>query len=200
MSCAMALGVVSLAVALALPGVRRRAPWLAGAVILGAALPSSTIDPQSWSASVAWGLLAGFSGTLVVIDLENRTLPREISLTGAVLLLAFLFFAPAPPTGGVWMMALGAASMTLITAVLRAASRGALGVGDVFLAPLLGAALGWIEPWLVLVAWVATALAGGVVITGLLMAGRVTRQASVPYGPFMVFGTYAALILSGRGT
>lgn len=197
LSGAVALLVVCAAIALALPGLRNRVPWVIGVSVLGAVLFTAVIEPSSWSASVAWGVFAGFGGTLVAIDLETRTLPREISLAGAVLVAVFLVFSPTPPSGGMWSMALGAGLMTLITALLVLVSRGALGLGDLFLSPLLGTALGWVDPWLVVLAWLVTALAGGAVIAFLLVSGRVRPGTAVPYGPFMVFGTFVVLALGG---
>ena len=196
-STSAALLVVSLAALLSLPGTRRHVIWLLMGAAVGAGALSVTVGPHSWTTSLAWGAFAGFSATLVAIDLATRTLPREISLLGFVLVAGFLLFSPAPSSGGVLTMLVGAVMMTAITALLVFISRGALGVGDLFLSPMLGAALGWIDPWLVVVAWLVTAVTGGVVIAGLIVSRRVSARSKVPYGPFMVAGTFAVLALGG---
>lgn len=179
-----------------LPGMRR---WLR------AALPSSVIIAialaavgggsisSSWPASLGWGVITGVLVVQVTIDLTARVLPREVSYFGV--LVAGPLLAVAPASGGLAGMAVGAAAMTAIALLLFVLARGALGVGDVHLSPLLGMSLGWIDPWLVMVAWVVTAAAGAVVILVLLASGRVGRSTRVPYGPFMVAGTVVAAVI-----
>ena len=183
-----------------LPGMRR---WLRAALpasmvaaIALVAMGNGSTSP-SWPASLGWGVVAGVLFVQVTIDLSVRALPREVSYLGV--LVAGPLLAVAPSSGGLVGMVVGAAAMTVITIVLFVLARGSLGVGDVHLSPLLGMSLGWIDPWLVPVAWVVTAATGAAVILALLAVGRIGRSTRVPYGPFMVAGTLiAALIGLGR--
>lgn len=131
---------------------------------------------------------------LVAIDVATRRLPRVLSHAGLAIVLPPLLAAPRPG-GDAWGPVRGAAAMLAIAVVLRVASRGALGLGDVHAAPLLGAVIGWFDPGRVATAWGGAALAGGAAAIGVLVAGR-GRAARVPYGPALVAGLCAAIVLS----
>jgi hypothetical protein len=55
--------------------------------------------------------------------------------------------------------------------------------------------LGWFDPWVVVSAWVVAALAGGVGAAISLIRGE-PRQSLVAYGPFLILGTAAALVVA----
>jgi leader peptidase (prepilin peptidase) / N-methyltransferase len=198
LSAAVATGV---AVALDLPVVRRRAaPTVVLAVVLGGLLAwAASSLTGSLLVAAGWGVVGAGLAVQVVIDLDTRTLPRQISY--ATLVMAAPLLLAGPPSVGdrALGMVLGAVAMTAITGVLVLASRGALGIGDLHVSPLLGAAVGWVDPWAVVTAWLVTALVGGVTAAALLMARRVDRRAMVPYGPFMVAGTMAAVVFAAFG-
>ena len=88
-------------------------------------------------------VLAFFAAVLValsVIDVRTRRLPNRIVLPAAALVLAAQI-AIAPDRALEWTLgALGAFAFLLAAALLNPAG---LGMGDVKLALLLGAALGW---------------------------------------------------------
>jgi leader peptidase (prepilin peptidase)/N-methyltransferase len=173
-----------------LPGMRR---WLRAGLPVSVALSIALVlvgsgsISWSWPASVGWGVITGVLVVQVSIDLTSRTLPREVSYLGV--LVAGPLLAVAPFTGGLAGMLVGAVAMTAITLMLFVTARGSLGLGDVHLSPLLGMSVGWIDPWLVPVAWLVTAVTGALVILALLAGGRIGRSSKVPYGPFMVAGT-----------
>jgi len=71
---------------------------------------------------------------------------------------------------------------------------GAFGFGDVKLAPVLGAALGWFG-WGPTLVGLMGAFAIGAVVGLVLMVSRILpRMSKVPYGPFMLTGALAGLI------
>jgi leader peptidase (prepilin peptidase) / N-methyltransferase len=127
-------------------------------------------------------------GVLAVIDLDVRLLPNRIVLPAIAGALAWqLAFLPER-FGEAVLAALGAAAFLLLPSLVR---RGAMGMGDVKLAALLGAALG---------APVALALAVGSLaawpVALLLVVRRASvRGATIPFGPFLAFG--AAVVLLG---
>jgi leader peptidase (prepilin peptidase) / N-methyltransferase len=140
----------------------------------------------------AHGLLA--AGLLVVlvglasIDLQARVLPNRIVFpaTGIVLGWQLAFF---PGSAGEWLLAaLGAGFFMLVPSLLRP---GAMGMGDVKLAVLLGAALGRD----VLSALTLGCLAVLPVALWLLVRGRRVRNATVPLGPFLAFGAAVVLLV-----
>ena len=124
---------------------------------------------------------------LATIDIRTRLLPNRIVLPalGAVLLWQFAFFGDRATE---WLLAAGGAAVFLLLPSLLHA--GAMGMGDVKLGALLGAALG---------AAVVPALALGslavlpVSLVLLVRDGRAARRATLPFGPFLAFG--AAVIL-----
>jgi leader peptidase (prepilin peptidase) / N-methyltransferase len=85
---------------------------------------------------------------LTWIDLREQRLPREISYTalvlGAIALTIAALVRGEPER--IWQMALGAGIALAIMGTIHVASRGGMGEGDVRLAPLLGAYLGWLNP------------------------------------------------------
>ena len=141
-------------------------------------------------------LLAGLTAVLVelsAIDLERRLLPNRIVLPTLLLVLAaWLAIDPSRYAESlVW--GTGAGAFLLLPSLYR---RGAVGMGDVKLAALLGAALGHV---------VAAALVIGLCASGafavLLLAtgGRAALRREIPLGPFLAGGAIAAMLLAAPG-
>jgi len=125
---------------------------------------------------------------LAAIDIEHRVLPNRIVLPAAgVVLAAQLAFFPEHATE--WILAPLAAAAFLAAPML--VRRDAMGMGDVKLALLLGAAVGW----KVFVAITLGCLA--ILPFALVLAGRKSlRGATVPFGPFLAFGTLLIMYTS----
>jgi leader peptidase (prepilin peptidase)/N-methyltransferase len=68
-----------------------------------------------------------------------------------------------------------------------------MGFGDVKLAGLVGAMLGWLSYPALLVGAFAAFLLGGVAGIAVLASGRGTGKTPVPFGPFMLAGVAIAL-------
>ena len=138
------------------------------------------------------GVVAAFvAGVLVVlsaIDLEHRILPNRIVLPSAALVLAAQL-ALAPDRGVEWMLAPLAAALLLSLPLV--VNRAAMGLGDVKLALLLGAALGYD---------VFGALALGFILLFPVAVAYVIRNrgaargATLPFGPFLAAGTVLTLL------
>lgn len=146
--------------------------------------------------------LGSLSATLVVlsdIDMRVRRLPREISypaaVLGAVLLTTDAFVRNRADR--VVMVLAGAAAFTAVMLALHVLGRGALGDGDVRVAPLLGSFLGYWSPGLVLVALFVASLSAAIVGVGLMVFRRTGRATTVAFGPFLAVGTVAAIVLGG---
>ena len=136
---------------------------------------------------LAAGVLAALA-VLASIDLQARLLPNVIVLpvTAAVLAWQIAF---VPGRAGEWIVAaLGAGLFVLLPALIRP---GAMGMGDVKLAVLLGAALGRDVLGALTIGFVALLPAA----LWLLVRGHGVRNATVPLGPFLAFG--AAVVLLG---
>jgi leader peptidase (prepilin peptidase)/N-methyltransferase len=145
----------------------------------------------TWKAAVA----AFFCATLVVlsaIDFERKILPDRIVLPAAAVVLAAQV-ALFPERALEWVLAAVAVSAFLFL-VLLAYPRG-MGMGDVKLALLLGAALGKA---------VAVAMAVGMlsalVVSVVILArhGTAGRKVAIPFGPFLALGSVVALFAGER--
>jgi leader peptidase (prepilin peptidase)/N-methyltransferase len=138
---------------------------------------------------------AFFVACLVVlsaIDVERRILPDAIVLPAAAIVLVAQI-ALFPDRALEWVLSALAASGFLFLAVL-AYPRG-MGMGDVKLALLMGAALG--KP--VVVAMMLGMLSALVVAVALLARhGSAARKMAIPFGPFLALGSVAALFAGER--
>ncbi|HSK16354.1 MAG TPA: prepilin peptidase [Gaiellaceae bacterium] len=131
-----------------------------------------------------------FVAVLVVlsaIDFERRILPDKIVLPSFVAVLAAQV-ALHPDRALEWVVASLAASGFLLAALL-AYPKG-MGMGDVKLALLLGAMLGWTVAAGLMVGMVA-ALVPSIVL--LARHGAAARTMGIPFGPFLALGAVVAL-------
>ena len=71
---------------------------------------------------------------------------------------------------------------------------GAMGMGDVKLAGVLGLVLGWLGWGVVLFGGFLGFLLGGVLGIALMVAGKAGRKSKIPFGPFMVAGAFIAVL------
>ena len=129
---------------------------------------------------------------LTAIDLDRRLLPDAIVLpTLALVLILQIAFHPDHTLEWV-LAALAAALLFFIPMIVYPAG---MGMGDVKLAALLGAALG---------KSVAAAIAVGLFAGGafaLLVIAREgvgARKKAIPFGPFLALGGLVVLFLGGR--
>jgi leader peptidase (prepilin peptidase)/N-methyltransferase len=133
-------------------------------------------------------IAAFFCAVLVAvsaIDLEHRIIPNRIVLPATVVVLVANTARDLSPE---WAVAALAASGFLLAAAL--AYPAGMGMGDVKLALLMGAALGKT----VSVALMAGMLAA--MIPGLFMIARhgaKARKMGIPFGPFLALGSIVAL-------
>lgn len=129
---------------------------------------------------------------LAFTDLERRLLPNRLVYPGLVAALALSW---AWPDRG-FVQAIAGAFFGL--AVLGAAyviMRGGLGAGDVKLAALIGAVVGF--PGVAL-ALAIGAVAGGVVAAALLLSRLARRGQYIAYGPFLIAGALVVLLAGDR--
>lgn len=171
--------------------------WTIGVVAMfgSLALASTELADSSWWSPewAIWGLVVGALGVLLAIDVDVQLLPREVSLPVFLIAVVVLSIVEGPADIGRWGPLVGAVVMTAVTGLLRVISRRSLGMGDVLVSPLLGAILGWFDPWAAATAWVVAALSGGIGAAISLVRGE-PRQSLVAYGPFLILGTAVALL------
>lgn len=137
-------------------------------------------------------VLASFLLVLTMIDLEHCLLPDKLTISGLV--VGFAFSALTPGVG--WRSALvgllAAGGSLLLLAVV---SRGGMGGGDIKLAAMIGAWLGW--PQVILAVFLAFVV-GGLAGILLLVTKIKSRKDLIPFGPFLAVGTFIAM-LWGQG-
>jgi len=131
---------------------------------------------------------AVFCASLVVVtatDLEYRVVPNRVVLPASALVLAGM--TAAEPSAEWALAALGASGFLFVAALVNPSG---MGMGDVKLAFLMGAALGRG----VAVAF-AVGLAASLVLTIILFArhGRAARKMAFPFAPFLALGSVVAL-------
>jgi len=120
------------------------------------------------------------------IDLDHHIIPNAITYPGLVLGLLL-----AIPQGRLLEAAastIGAGGVFLLIAVL---SRGGMGGGDVKLAALMGAFLGWPT---IAVGLMLAFLLGAAAGLLLLALRRGTRKTAIPFGPALAVGAVVALL------
>ncbi len=137
-------------------------------------------------------LAAFFAGVLIVlaaIDLEHRIIPNKIVLPATAIVLA-AHIAIEPGRTVELIVAPLAAAVFLFLPNLFTSS--AIGMGDVKLALLLGAGLGWGVIGALLIGFLATVpFAFAMLIRG----GAAARKTMLPLGPFLAFGGLVILIV-----
>ncbi|MBI2854908.1 MAG: prepilin peptidase [Chloroflexi bacterium] len=125
---------------------------------------------------------------LSVIDLEHGIVPPIIVLPITVAAVPAVMLLPPAE----WKSALLGAAVTtgllLLPALLRA---GAIGWGDVKLAPFLGLASGYPQAFLAIL---SAFIMGGIIATTLLALHIVGRKTPIPFVPFLAAGTLVAML------
>lgn len=126
---------------------------------------------------------------LAAIDIEHRVLPNRIVLPATVVLLALqLILFPGDYLQ--WLLAgLAAAAFLAVPLIFR---RDAMGMGDIKLAVLLGTIVGWDVFGAIVIGCFA------IVPVALWMRVRQgsIKGATLPFGPFLAFGTLVILFTS----
>lgn len=173
--------------------------------ILSPLSPAGPIVNSSGSAGLAAGALllvaylwlAAASIALTAIDLQTHRLPNVIVLPGYGVAVIGLGI-PALLAGDLerlGVMAAGAGILFAAYALMSVAWPGGMGMGDVKLAGVLGAFLGF-SGWAALIVGAFGAFVlGGLVSIVLLVTRRVTRKGGIPFGPWMIAGCWVGLVL-----
>jgi leader peptidase (prepilin peptidase)/N-methyltransferase len=154
---------------------------LATAVLLSCCFLAFGLSLRAAAAAV-------FCAALVVVaatDVTHRIVPNLVVLPAAVVVLALMTAAEPSPE---WAIAAAAASAFLLAAAL-AYPRG-MGMGDVKLALLMGAALGRTVTVALLLGMIC-ALVPAVVLFA--RNGARARKMAIPFAPFLALGGVAAL-------
>ena len=144
-----------------------------------------------------WLLLAPPLVLLATVDARVHRLPDHLTLPlalGTPLLLGAMALLPGHT--GSWPRALlGGLTLGGAYFVLFLINPNGLGLGDVKLAVPLGVALGWYGWDVLFLGAFSGFLLGAAYGLALLVLRRASRKSAIPFGPFMICGTTAGLLL-----
>lgn len=147
-----------------------------------------------WAVGAYWWFV-GVTVTLVLTDLDHKRIPNRIlfpgTIVGAVLLLVAALFDDQPER--LIPAAIGAVGYFGVMLVIALIAKGGFGFGDVKLAVLLGMFLGYLDWQFVPLGFFLAFFLGGVVSILLLVTKIKGRKDKIPFGPYLVLGTYLAL-------
>ncbi|GEA82268.1 prepilin peptidase [Cellulomonas uda] len=159
----------------------------------------------TWLAGVSWELpallyLAAISIALALIDLDCRRLPDAVVLPSYAVgsgLLALAAWNPGGEPEWAALLRAGIGGFVLLSVyfLLLVVYPGGMGFGDVKLAGVLGIYLGYAGWAALVVGWFSAFLLGGLYALVLMVAGRAGRRTSVPFGPWMLAGAWAGLLV-----
>jgi leader peptidase (prepilin peptidase)/N-methyltransferase len=171
------------------PEASRKVPI--AALVVGAGLAAAALVRLGVTADgvlAAWMLIV--LAALAGIDLRARVLPNRIIGPAMIAALAWqLVFWPDDVVESL-LAAFGVAVFLLLTCLL---SPGALGMGDIKLAALLGLALGTQVVSALLIGFIAVIPAA---LTVLIAGGPGARRTAIPFGPFLGLGAAVVLLAS----
>jgi leader peptidase (prepilin peptidase)/N-methyltransferase len=169
-------------------GLRYPAVELATALLVAAAFLRFGLSGRAFVAAFVAACLV----VLSAIDVERRILPDRIVLPATAIVLAAQI-ALYPDRALEWVIAPLGASLFLFLALL--AYPGGMGMGDVKLALLLGAALGKVVVVGLMIGMLA---AMGAALVLFARHGLRARKMAIPFGPFLAFGALLALFFGAE--
>ena len=143
---------------------------------------------------------AGIGIALALIDLDHKRLPDALTLPSypvvAVLLglAAVLGDHPGAPLRAL----IAAAAVGGFYFLVWFAYPAGMGFGDVKLAPIVGAYLGWVSYGAAVVGVFLGFLYGAVVGIAVMSLGRAGRKSKLPFGPFMLAGALTGLLVGSQ--
>jgi leader peptidase (prepilin peptidase)/N-methyltransferase len=190
------------AVLLGLLAVRVPGGTVPGGTVPGGTVPGGTVPGGMVLAAACW--LAVCAVPLVFTDLAVSRLPDPLTAaayagTALLLLLAAATGSAAGGHAASWpallRAALGGLALAGFYLLLMIISPSGMSLGDVKLAASLGTLLAWFG-WRALIAGGAAGfLLGGLGGVVLLASRRADRKQMIPFGPFMIAGTFLAVLI-----
>jgi leader peptidase (prepilin peptidase) / N-methyltransferase len=170
-----------------------------GTAAMFAAVTAQVAHLHDLAALPAYLFFAAVGIALSAIDLDVRRLPNAI-VHPAYLVLGVLLTVGATFGGGLSPLVragIGAAAMFVGFLLLAVAYPGGMGFGDVKLAGLVGAVLGYLSYSALIVGAIAAFLLGGAISAILMLLHRADRKSAIPFGPAMLAGAAVAIFAAG---
>ncbi|WP_439663380.1 prepilin peptidase [Lentzea sp. HUAS TT2] len=146
---------------------------------------------------LAFACLGAFGVALSFVDTAVHRLPDVLTLPAYPLVLILLTVAAL--TGGTFgalgRAVLGGLTLAFVYRVLEFLNPAGMGYGDVKLSGVIGMALAWLG-WPALLLGAALAFVLSAVVSLVLLAlRRITLKSALPFGPFMLLGAFAAVLV-----
>ncbi|WP_435830583.1 prepilin peptidase [Polymorphospora rubra] len=177
-------------------GTRVGAPTLLVELAVVVAGVSLVLAGQPLLTTLAFAWWAACAVALTFVDVAVHRLPDRLTWTataGTWTLLTLAAVAGQDPTRLVRALCAGTAVAALFAFSTLLLGRRGFGLGDAKLVLSSAAVLGWLG-WAALVAGLLLAfVASAVCALALMAAGRVRWSGHLPFGPFIVLGTFAGM-------
>lgn len=154
-------------------------------------------------AAYLWqGLSLGLLSTIIlgclliivfVVDLKHRIIPDVITIPGIVIGLLFALISPQIKIVDSFLGLIVGGGTFYLLAILGELlfKKESMGGGDIKLAAMLGAFLGWQKLFLI---FFLSAFLGSVVgILAIHLSSRIKEHRTIPYGPFLALASFVAL-------
>jgi leader peptidase (prepilin peptidase)/N-methyltransferase len=139
-------------------------------------------------------IIACFLIIIFVYDLKHYIIPDKVIYPAIG--IAFLYQAIIHNSQFILQYLISAFGAATFFVVIVLISRGKwMGIGDIKLAFLMGLFLGF--PNIVVALFLAFFI-GAIIGVGLIIAGKKTLKSEVPFGPFLVIGTFMAMFWGQR--
>ncbi|MFY1635480.1 prepilin peptidase [Solwaraspora sp. WMMB335] len=180
-------------------GARIGAPPLAVEIAAVAALTGLVLASHPWPVSVALLWWIGWMIPLVFIDVAVHRLPDRLTYPAAFgtwLMLGAAALVTGRPDAWVRALVAGVGVGLLFAATTFVFGARGFGLGDAKLALSAAAVLGWFGwPQVILGLLIAFVASGGWAVL-LLAARRIRWTQQLPFGPFLVLGALAGVLLA----
>ena len=149
---------------------------------------------------VAYLYFLSIAVALTLIDLETHRLPNAIVLPSYLVAGGLFAFACVLGADGASLVraAIGGVVLFAFYGALRLIGPGAMGGGDVKLAGVIGMYLGWLGWGALAVGAFAAFFLGGAFGLALLGLRRAGRRTAIPFGPWMLLGALAGIVVGER--
>ncbi|PFG33094.1 prepilin peptidase [Sanguibacter antarcticus] len=138
---------------------------------------------------------ASIAVALSVIDIKVHRLPNAIVLPsyGVVSILLLVAAVGTGDWDALLRAGIAGAGLYVLYFIMCVAYPAGMGFGDVKLAALVGAYLGWVGWGALAVGAFSAFLLGGVFSVLLMALGRAGRKSGIPFGPWMILGAVCGI-------
>lgn len=149
-----------------------------------------------WLALAAYLWFAAAGVALTVIDFERQRLPDTIVLPSLVAVVVLLSAAAIVVSdwSRLWATLGAAAALFALYMALALVYPKGMGGGDVKLAPVVGAALGFIGWDVVVVGTFAGFLGAALAGVAVMLLGQAQRRSAIAFGPWMLVGAWIGIV------